>query len=493
MRIPLCVSAAGALSLLCAAAQPETVWRLDLTRPEVVAQLQGAELLPDGGPGGQPAIRLRGPAKPTLLLRTESFRDAVVSIRAKVKGHRQSQAFGECLHLRAAYPIRHREDWLYRPPAVRPLEAPDWQDYAITCHIPAYAGDFLLVFGHAGQDGDVLYSDVRLDRLPDPTPRDPQFALQAPQRTTHRGATVGPLSQEEDFRAFAQDWGGNLIRWQFTGGPQTFTTERYRAWIQENIDRLDAVLPFCRRYGIRVIIDLHRGPGEMNYLMNNLGVWTPETQDLIAESWRRIATHYRGNPLIYGYDLLNEPVDSSYSPDSGALDWHRLAERLAGDIRDIDPETPIIVQPISMGMLALKPLNFPNIIYSPHIYEPGEYTHQGVGSGRGKSLVYPDPSRGWNRDWLRQLAKPIRDFQLKYRVPICVGEFGVARWAEGGEQWLDDWISIFEEYGWDWTFHAYREASVWNPQLAGDRQHPRPEPNSPRWQVLVRHLRKNRR
>lgn len=180
MRIPLCVSAAGALSLLCAAAQPETVWRLDLTRPEVVAQLQGAELLPDGGPGGQPAIRLRGPAQPTLRLRTESFRDAVVSIRAKVKGHRQSQAFGECLHLRAAYPIRHREDWLYRPPAVRPLEAPDWQDYAITCHIPAYAGDFLLVFGHAGQDGDVLYSDVRLDRLPDPPPAPPNSPSKPP-------------------------------------------------------------------------------------------------------------------------------------------------------------------------------------------------------------------------------------------------------------------------------------------------------------------------
>ena len=58
----------------------------------------------------------------------------------------------------------------------------------------------------------------------------------------------------------------------------------------------------------------------------------------------------------------------------------------------------------------------------------------------------------------------IRDFQLKTGARIYIGEFGVVGCAEGAAQWLTDAIEMFEEYGWDWTFHAFREWPPFSPE-----------------------------
>ena len=47
------------------------------------------------------------------------------------------------------------------------------------------------------------------------------------------------------------------------------------------------------------------------------------------------------------------------------------------------------------------------------------------------------------------------------------GEFSVAVWAPGGAAYLDDLVSIFEEYGWDWTYHAFREWEGWSLEHEG--------------------------
>ena len=184
---------------------------------------------------------------------------------------------------------------------------------------------------------------------------------------------AGNLKNEEDFRIFAEEWGGNLIRWQFLqGGPAVFPdAESYLKWGRDRIGELRRVLPFFRKYGIKVVIDLHRSPGEMNDINNNLGLWTKERQDAVLRLWREIAAAFNGDPVLYGYDLVNEPIDKVYDVRSDALDWDRFAEKLAREIRSIDPVTPIIVE----TSYNPRPLNLPNIIYSPHFYEPGEYTH----------------------------------------------------------------------------------------------------------------------
>jgi len=119
-----------------------------------------------------------------------------------------------------------------------------------------------------------------------------------------------------------------------------------------------------------------------------------------------------------------------------------------------------------------------NVIYQAHVYLPGEFTHQGVRRNPRATpetpLAWPGPAaRGnetWNKDWLRKTIQPIRDFQLKHQCRIFVGEFSAASWAAGAENYLRDCIDLFEEYGWDWTYHAFRESPIWDVEKVYDSQ-----------------------
>jgi len=63
---------------------------------------------------------------------------------------------------------------------------------------------------------------------------------------------------------------------------------------------------------------------------------------------------------------------------------------------------------------------------------------------------------------LKRVLKPVRDFQLKHGARIFIGEFSAIAWAPGADRYLGDCISLFEEYGWDWTYHAWREWAGWS-------------------------------
>jgi hypothetical protein len=58
----------------------------------------------------------------------------------------------------------------------------------------------------------------------------------------------------------------------------------------------------------------------------------------------------------------------------------------------------------------------------------------------------------------------VRDFQLKYKVPILVGEFSVVRWAPkiDAENYLRNLVEIFEEYGWSWCYHGLADYNGWS-------------------------------
>ena len=53
--------------------------------------------------------------------------------------------------------------------------------------------------------------------------------------------------------------------------------------------------------------------------------------------------------------------------------------------------------------------------------------------------------------------------------------------------------TLFEEYGWDWTYHAFREAGCWSVEIeATDTAHRRnAEKDTDRKKVLLRYLSNN--
>ena len=85
----------------------------------------------------------------------------------------------------------------------------------------------------------------------------------------------------------------------------------------------------------------------------------------------------------------------------------------------------------------------------------------------------------------------MRSFQEKYGAKIYVGEFSAVCWAPDAEKYLEDVISVFEEYGWDWTYHAFREWPGWSVECEGpDADHFAPSADNPRKRVLLRGLRR---
>jgi hypothetical protein len=230
--------------------------------------------------------------------------------------------------------------------------------------------------------------------------------------------------------------------------------------------------------------------------------WTnPDLEERCCKTWGDLATRlltYRD--VIWGYDLVNEPLDRSQLPRP-PREWRRIATRIIETIRGIDDRTWIIYEVGPGGMFAgfkdLEPLPDKRIIYSAHYYCPHEFTHTGVTMITGtmlpeamKMIRVPYPlkisprhwemdilqrppmniPRGkcleWNKEFQRLILQPAVEFQKSLNVPIYAGEFSTVRWGDVDTsiRYLREAIELFEEYGWSWSYHAFNEWTGWNPE-----------------------------
>ena len=304
---------------------------------------------------------------------------------------------------------------------------------------------------------------------------------------------------EDDFKTL-HEWGVTLARYQMVrgwGNPEANRdVDDYRRWIDSKIDHLvKDVLPWAERYGIDIVVDVHVPPGGSRIDREKAMFHDPKLAEVFIDIWRTIAKKCNGHPRIWGYDLFNEPTQEKEGAEG--CDYWTLQERAARAIRAIDPVTPIIFESLcSDGPEAyewMKVLNLPDIIYQVHMYYPHAYTHQGVGQkdpDKFKTLAYPNVGRGWNKEYLKEKLAPVLDFQKRHGAIIYVGEFSAIAWAPNAEQYLADCISIFEEYGWSWTYHAFREWHGWDVEREADGPlETKPSPNNARKKVLLQGIR----
>ena len=352
----------------------------------------------------------------------------------------------------------------------------DWRPLRFTATIAPDATNGEINLGLQDSSGTAWFDAVRitvikgvLTRPPPPTNPPPVFKGHALPRL--RGVMSPTAFRDEDLRVLGMEWKANVIRWQMVRNWGRADTDRdlaeYDHWMDGKLAELDQVLDACHRYGLKVVVDLHSPPGG-RYANHDMALFNePRYQDHFVALWGRIARRYKGNPTIWGYDLVNEPVQQAPAPATGTTDSQAAQLRAAQAIRLIDAAVPIIIETDGWdspeGYRALEPVTLSNVIYQVHMYVPGEFTHQGV-AGRRTSVVYPGKVGVmlWNKDQLRRVLQPVRDFQLAYNVHIYVGEFSAIRWAPGAADYLRDCIDLFEEYGWDWTYHAYREWDGWS-------------------------------
>lgn len=297
-----------------------------------------------------------------------------------------------------------------------------------------------------------------------------------------RGMTADARITLEDLRAYKKA-GGQTLRVSFANAPLAGTEKPY-AINGDSFRVLDVLVKNSRDLGVKVILDPHSFPGVKGRYTTvpDDELWTsPDAQKAVVQLWELIARRYvNDSDVLVGYDLMNEPsIDLRPVRGQGKRSWNSLVAEIVKVVRGVDKDRILIIEPCTgfdkngrwinrlEGMNYLDPVPDSNVVYSPHYYLPKEFTHQGVFKDFPVGVSYPGVIEGvfWDRDELKRRLLPVLDFQIRNKATIYVGEFGSSCWAgKGRQQYIRDLVNIFEELGWGWTYHAYRESFIWSPE-----------------------------
>jgi endoglucanase len=133
---------------------------------------------------------------------------------------------------------------------------------------------------------------------------------------------------------------------------------------------LDSVIGWCRKNGVYAVIDMHAAPGGQSIFFiadHTRGelVWKSEAScKKTIQLWKAIATHFKDNTTVAGYDLLNEPV-----PPRDKL-LVKLYERIITAIRTTDKGHLIFLEGANFAKRykAFHQLPDSNVAFSFHIY-----------------------------------------------------------------------------------------------------------------------------
>jgi len=287
------------------------------------------------------------------------------------------------------------------------------------------------------------------------------------------GVTVSyPSGKPSDIRRFKSQLNINMVRLQVrinqyaiikkTTGPEAFA---------ESVRWLDEMLDECSRLGITAVINYGQFPiGDKGDSMKSPVYWADKKNlDEVVFVSAQLATHFRkrGEELA-GYDIISEPLEIVNGKPSIPSNWPGLMNRIVATINNIDPNRWIVVAPgIGGGPAGYGGFMYPKgtkVIFGLHMYLPHSFTHQGI-DNRAVGLKYPGQigMSYWDKDALRKKLAPLVRLQEDFSAPVFVGEFSAVRWADGGEQYLMDLVSIFDAYGWGWAYYSASGWHGWNP------------------------------
>jgi len=201
----------------------------------------------------------------------------------------------------------------------------------------------------------------------------------------------------------------------------------------EGFKLLDRLITWSRAEDLYLILDLHAAPGGQTgtNIDDSPGYpWlyqSPREQEHLLAIWRRLATHYRDERAVLGYDLLNEPIPhfAKLAPLNSSLE--PLYKKLSGEIRKVDAHHILFLGGAQWdGNFSIfgEPFDA-NVAYTFHKY-----------------WTAPDQTV------LRQYI----DFRQRYDVPLWMGESG-----ENTDEWIVQFVKALEENNIGWAFWPYKK------------------------------------
>jgi len=229
---------------------------------------------------------------------------------------------------------------------------------------------------------------------------------------------------------------------------------------EDGFRHLDRVIKLCAEQRIYTIIDLHALPGCQNQHWHSDNpthkalLWKhKDFQDRAVVLWEAIARHYRDQPWVAGYDLINEPADPT-----GQVVVPFFA-RLRDAVRKIDPVHILFIEgnTYARDFDRFDP-TWKNVVYSNHDYAAPGYITAGPYPGETNGQYYD--SKVVEADFLKKSR-----FMIDNRLPIWVGEFGPmytgdAQKDEMRYQVLKDQLAIYDKHGASWCIWLYRDVGL---------------------------------
>lgn len=258
---------------------------------------------------------------------------------------------------------------------------------------------------------------------------------------------------EADFQ-FMQSIGVNVIRIPFNYHIFESDQMPYQ-YNRDGFAPIDRVLALCEKYRIYAILDLHAAPGGQNpdwHCDNPIGenlFWAQaDYRKRVISLWRFIAEHYRENPWVGAYDLMNEPVCAGYySPEMVPEFFNELRK----NVREVDPNHLIFLEgdTYSRDFSQYKLCTDSNVAYTFHYYA---FFEKDVLAGPGQMEKTEEAIfRGITLDYIRE----------KLQRPVWCGETGIPMnqgEVERYESLLRDTLKIYEKHGISWTLWCFKDA-----------------------------------
>ena len=149
---------------------------------------------------------------------------------------------------------------------------------------------------------------------------------------------------------FIASTGANTVRLPFHY--KLFTDEDYMGLTsaQDGFARIDSAVRWCRDCGLYLILDMHDVPGGQtgDNIDDSYGYpWVFESgpsRRLFCDIWRKIAAYYRDEPVILGYELMNEPI-APYFENMARLNaaLEPLYKEAVAAIREVDPNHLVLL------------------------------------------------------------------------------------------------------------------------------------------------------